>query len=149
MFCCLLKLTLSMLVHSLLHCRHLLSFISLSLDLGQRVASAGSASPSHHSSSPVTNHTTSNITISHVNINSITSRCRLDELSYFASLQGIDILCLTETKLDDSIHPSLFSLDCYHTPLTRHRNRSRGGVAIYVRNNLAVKRLPNLEISLV
>ena len=136
-----------MLVHSLLHCRHLLSFISLSLDLGQRVASAGSASPSHHSSSPVTNHATSNITISHVNINSITSRCRLDELSYCASLQGIDILCLTETKLDDSIHPSLFSLDCYHTPLTRHRNRSGGGVAIYVRNNLAVKRLPNLEIS--
>ena len=88
---------------------------------------------------------TGNVTISHVNINSITSCCRLDELSHFLSLNHVDILCLTETKLDDQVHPSLFALDDFHDPMTRHRDRNGGGVAIYVRNNIAAKRLPNLE----
>ena len=135
-------------MHSLLHRRHLLSSNMSSLGSGQRVAVAGSATSSFHSSSSSTfsrDHTSSNITIAHVNINSITSRCRLDELSHFTFLNDIDILCLTETKLDETVHPSLFTLDNYHSPLTKHRNRNGGGVATYVRNNLAVKRISHLE----
>ena len=90
-------------------------------------------------------HNTGNVTISHVNINSITSRCRLDELSHLLSLNHVDIICLTETKLDDQVHPSLFALDDFHGPMTRHRYRNGGEVAIYVRNYIAAKRLPNLE----
>ena len=59
----------------------------------------------------------------------------------------IDIICLTETKLDKNVHPSLYTLDNYHTPLARHRNRSGGGVMIFVRDNIAVKQLSNLEHS--
>ena len=135
-------------MHLLLRRLHLLSTISSSSGSRDRTASAGSATSSPHSSSSSVHsrdHNNRNITISHVNINSITSRCRLDELSHFAFLNDIDILCLTETKLDETIHPSLFTLDDYHSPLTKHRNRNGGGVAIYIRNNLAVKRLPNLE----
>ena len=83
--------------------------------------------------------------VSHVNINSITSRCRLDELSHFLTLNNIDIICLSETKLDDDVHPSLFTLDDFHDPMTRHRDRNGGGVAVYIRNNIAAKRLSNLE----
>ena len=142
-----LKLALPKLVHSLLRRRHLLSVIVSPVGSRHRVASAGSATSSLHSSNSTSSrdHTSCSITISHVNINSITSRCRLDELSHFSFLNDINILCLTETKLDETVHPSLFTLDNYHSPLTKHRNRNGGGVAIYVRNNLAVKRLPHLE----
>ena len=88
-----------------------------------------------------------NITISHVNINSITCRARLDELSFFASLNDIDVVCLSETKLDDNVHPSLFLMDNFHDPMTRHRDRNGGGVAIYVRNNIPARRLKDLELS--
>ena len=137
-------------MHSLLHRRHLLSMIASPPGSGHRVAPVGSATSPHHSSSSSalsdsSSHNSSDITISHVNINSVTSRCRLDELSHFALLNDIDIVCLTETKLDETVHPSLFMLDNYHSPLTRHRNRNGGGVAIYLRNNLAVKRLSHLE----
>ena len=115
---------------------------------GCRVASVGSAAPlTTPTYTGLSNaHNTESVTVSHVNINSITSRCRLDELSYFLSLNHIDIICLSETKLDDQVHPSLFTLDDFHDPLTRHRDRNGGGVAIYVRNNIAAKRLPNLEL---
>ena len=108
---------------------------------GSRAASVGTytLSPPSSNPKPSHSHSNSNITISHVNINSITFRCRLDELSFFASLNSIDVLCLSETKLDDNVHPSLFSLDNFHNPLTRHRDRNGGGVAIYVRNNIPVK----------
>ena len=43
--------------------------------------------------------------IAHVNINSITTRHRIDELQQFVDAHNIDVLALSETKLDDSIHP--------------------------------------------
>ena len=116
---------------------------------GRRAAAVGTlSSPSSPDTSfRLPQEHTNRITISHVNINSITSRCRLDELSHFTVLHDIDILCLSETKLDDSIHPSLFSLDSFHDPLTRHRDRNGGGVAIYIRECLPFKRLPDLELN--
>ena len=127
--------------------RHLLSVISLSPGPGRRVASVGSASPTpdtsiHSRSSSRSN--SNHIIVSRVNINSITSRCRLDELSYFSSLHDIDILGLSETKLNDTIHPSLYTLNL-HDPLTKHRNRHGGGMAMYARSNISVKRLFHLE----
>ena len=77
-----------LLMHSLLHRCHLLSLVLFSLGPRHRVASVGSTASSHHSSSSAhsRDHNSSSITISHVNINSITSRCRLDELSHFVFL---------------------------------------------------------------
>ena len=92
------------------------------------------------------NHHHTNIRVSHANINSITASHRLDELSYFVDYTETDILMLTETKLDDSVHPSLYKLDEYHEPYLKNRSRHGGGVAVYFKLSLAAKRLPELEI---
>ena len=52
--------------------------------------------------------TNKKLIISHCNINSITASDRIDELSQFVNINNIDILCLTETKLDQNVHPSLY-----------------------------------------
>ena len=86
-----------------------------------------------------------NLRTCHINVNSITSPGRLDELSQFVETHSIDILALTETKLDEHVHESLYKLDNFHQPFTRHRNRHGGGVALYTRTNLPTTRLHQLE----
>ena len=86
------------------------------------------------------------MTISHVNINSITSPNRLHELDQFVTTNCVDILALTETKLDDNIHPSLFHLGDFHAPFTNHRNRHGGGTALYAHSSLPIKRRHELEL---
>ena len=81
------------------------------------------------------------LNVCHININSITAPGRVDELSQFTDSNDIDILLLTETKLDDQVSPSLYKLDKFHAPLTKHRNRHGGGVAVYVSTALPVRRL--------
>ena len=88
-----------------------------------------------------------NLTVAHVNINSITSPNRLQELEQFATLNHIDVLALTETKLDDTVHPNMFHLQQFHAPFVHHRNRHGGGTAIYVHKSLPVKRIHTLELS--
>ena len=90
---------------------------------------------------------TKHITIAHVNINSITAPGNLQELQNFVKAHQILILALTETKLDDSIHPSLYAIDDFHPPLTRHRDRHGGGTAIYIHSSLAFSRIPSLELT--
>ena len=85
------------------------------------------------------------LTICHVNINSITTPGRLDELNFFASEYNVDILTLSETKLDETVHPSLFNLSNFHAPFTKHRSRHGGGVAIYTRDHISTSRLHELE----
>ena len=88
---------------------------------------------------------TRKLKISHVNINSITADGRLDELDHFVDDNDIDILAVSETKLDDSVHPSLFQLRNFHPPYTRHRTRHGGGVATFIRSHLPSCRLYTLE----
>ena len=88
----------------------------------------------------------SNLTISHVNINSITSPNRLEELEQFIVANNVDILALTETKLDNNVNPSLYNLDDFHEPFTNHRNRHGGGTALYAHSSLPIKRRHNLEL---
>ena len=87
-----------------------------------------------------------NMIISHVNINSITSPNRLQELNQFIVTNKIDIIALTETKLDNTINPSLYHLDDFHAPFTNHRNRHGGGTALYAHSSLPIKRRHNLEL---
>ena len=89
---------------------------------------------------PITHH----LNICHLNINSITSK--IDELSIFVNTNKVDILLVSETKLDNSVHPSLYHLPDFHEPYLNNRNRDGGGTAIYTRTNLTVKRLTNLEL---
>ena len=49
--------------------------------------------------------------------------------------------------LDSSIHPSVYQLDGFHTPVLRNRTRKGGGVAIFIRNTLPFSQIPSLESS--
>ena len=86
------------------------------------------------------------LNIGHVNINSVTAENRIYELLQFVQLKNIKICALTETKLDSTISQTLYRLEDYHAPLTRHRNRNGGGVALYAHSSLLIKRLTELEL---
>ena len=92
------------------------------------------------------NNCTKYISIAHVNINSITAPGKLQELENFVNVNKISILALTETKLDDSVHPSLYHIKDFHSPLTKHRDRHGGGTAIYIHSSLTFSRVPSLEL---
>ena len=79
--------------------------------------------------------------IAHVNINSVTAPGWLDELHFFLNEHNIDILALSETKLDDAVHHSLFNLPNFHAPYTKHRTRQGGRVAVYTRRHMSTRRL--------
>ena len=70
----------------------------------------------------------------HVNMNSITSN--IDELQTFVTTNNTDLLMVSETKLDESVHPSLYELQGFHTRFLNNRNRDGGGTAIHARENI-------------
>ena len=80
-----------------------------------------------------------------VNINFITAPERLQELGHFVDINNIDILALSEMKVDTSVHPSLFTLNGFHHSSINARNRKGGGTAVFVRNHMAFTQLSALE----
>ena len=88
---------------------------------------------------------TNNFTIVHYNINSITAPGRLDQLSDVCSILKLDILILTETKLDHTIPSNLITIPGYNEPIRRDRNRNGGGVLVYVAENLIVNHQDHLQ----
>ena len=52
---------------------------------------------------------------------------------------NIDIMILVETKLDNSYPTSQFLIDSYSTLFRRDRNKSRGGILVYVREDIPCK----------
>ena len=78
------------------------------------------------------------VVIGNLNINSIPKKFnQLKELV----LKYMDILVLTETKLDDSFPNSQFLVDGFSEPFRIDRNRSGGGVMIYIRDDIPSKLL--------
>ena len=78
------------------------------------------------------------VVIDNLNINSLPNKFnQLKELV----LKYVDILVLTETKLDDSFPNSQFLVDGFSEPFRIDRNRSGGGVMIYVRDVIPSKLL--------
>ena len=98
-----------------------------------------------HSHNKLGHSSSRRINFSAVNINSITAPERLQELSHFVELNCIDILAVSEMKIDPTVHPSLYALDGFHRPIVNSRTRKGGGTALYVRNNIAFSHLPELE----
>ena len=67
--------------------------------------------------------------IDNLNINSISNK--FDQLKLF--VQGkVDILVITETKLDTTFPTSQFLIEGYSEPYHFDRNRNEGGVLIYL-----------------
>ena len=74
--------------------------------------------------------------LDHLNINSI--RNKFDFLAH--QVKGnIDILMISETKLDESFPPSQFLLDGYSVPIRFDRNRNSGVILLYIREDIPYK----------
>ena len=71
--------------------------------------------------------------IGHININSI--RNKFEILRSMLS-EVLDVLMITETKLDDSFPEQQFHIEGFNIPFRLDRNRHGGGLLLYVRNNI-------------
>ena len=91
---------------------------------------------------------TENFNIVHYNINSITATGRLDQLFDICSILNLDVLILTESKLDNTI-PNNLTLSGFHEPLRTDRNRHGGGVLIYIAEHLIFTRTTKAVTSLI
>ena len=72
----------------------------------------------------------------HLNINSIWNKS--DSLADIIK-DNIDILMISETKVDDFFLVGQFFLDGFGTPFRLVRNRNGGGIILFVRNNIPAK----------
>ena len=74
----------------------------------------------------------------HLNINSIVGK--FDHLKVLI-VNNIDILVLTETKIDSSFPNAQFRIDGFSAPFRLDRNKFGGGVLIYVREDIPCNQL--------
>ena len=86
----------------------------------------------------------SDFTIFHLNTRSI--RYKIENLVDY--VDSSDILCFTETHLDNTVLTEDLMIDNYETPFRRDRTNHGGGVMIYYKTGLAVKRRHDLESDL-
>ena len=78
------------------------------------------------------------IIIGNLNINSLPNK--FDQLKDTV-LNYTDVLVLTETKIDDSFPTAQFLVRGFSKPYRLNRNSNGGGVMIYVREDIASKKL--------
>ena len=78
------------------------------------------------------------VIIGNLNISSLTNK--FDQLKEIV-IEYIDILVITETKLDNTFPNAQFLVPGFSKPFRRDRNRKGDGVMIYVRENIPSKLL--------
>ena len=82
------------------------------------------------------------IIIGHLNINSIRNKIALLEVLV---KDNIDILLISETKIDDSFPPIQFCMNGFSNPFRLDRNAHGGGLLLYIRNDISTKSLPLIK----
>ena len=90
-----------------------------------------------------------NFNLVHYNINSVTAEGRLEELSTVCRLMNIDVLILTETKLDDTIPDNMIRIEGYHDPVRCDRlkiGRNGGGTLVYIAEHLVFEQKKELQL---
>ena len=74
----------------------------------------------------------------HLNINSLRNKFDL----FSEQIKGlIDIVTVSETKLDDSFPGSQFLIDGFHSPFRFDRNKNGERIMLYVREDIPAKLL--------
>ena len=87
-------------------------------------------------------HNHANITFSYLNINSI--RKTFDDLKLKLIInENVDILCIAETKIDESFPTAQFLLPGYHKPCRLDISDKQGGLSIYIKAHLPSRLLSN------
>ena len=84
-----------------------------------------------------------NVIFSYLNINSI--RNRFDNLKLIID-EHVDILCVLETKIDNSFPTAQFSWPGYHKPYRLIISDRRGGLLVYIKSHLPSRRLTNYSM---
>ena len=87
-----------------------------------------------------------NIQVANINVNSL--RYKTDLI--FSELGDCDIICVTETKLDDNICNTDILLDNFQNPQAFRKDRVTdrgGGILLYIREGIIAKRRNDLEIA--
>ena len=74
----------------------------------------------------------------HLNINSLRNKLELVSEQFKGS---IDILMVSETKLDDSFPEGQFLIEGFHSPFRFDRNRNGGEIMLYVREDIPLNYL--------
>ena len=86
-----------------------------------------------------------NTIVGYLNINSL--RNKIDDLREVCKKVEIDILCIDETKLDDSFTDSQFKIKGYQFPFLRKDRDNRGGEKfVFIKQGLIVNRLKQLKL---
>ena len=82
------------------------------------------------------------VVFAHININSI--RNKIEDLKEIVQ-KNIDILTISETKLDESFPKKQFYMDGYAPPirLDRSSEGGGGGILVYIRDDIPAKPLKN------
>ena len=84
------------------------------------------------------------LNVAHYNINSITCRTKLEQIGSLGRQLNLSVIAISETKLDDNIQDSVFSIPGYNMEY-KHRTRRGGGVALYIRDDIPYVRTPKVE----
>ena len=80
--------------------------------------------------------------IAHSNINGL--RNIIDDIS--VNISEYDIICVSETKLNEHFQTINLLIDSYQYPIRKDRNiNNGGGLLIYIKNNIFYRHRPGLE----
>ena len=86
--------------------------------------------------------------IAYLNVRSLNVNDKLSKISALASLHGFDVFAFSETWLNSSMANDSIEIPGYSSPLREDRVGMHGrGVAIYVKDHIAVKRCVDFEYS--
>ena len=77
-----------------------------------------------------------NIILSYINVNSI--RNKLDDLKFLLG-KSLDIICISETKLDETFPTAQFAIEGFSKPYRLDITSNSGGLLFYVKANLPSK----------
>ena len=82
--------------------------------------------------------------IGHLNINPL--RAKILSLKEILHKTPIDILCIDETKLDETFPDAQFMIENYKfPPFRKDRNKNEVGKMVFIRKELLAKRLEDFE----
>ena len=82
--------------------------------------------------------------VAHINVRSLYNK--LDEVRSLLTESDLDVLCISETWLDDTISDSEINILGY-IPERKERNRQGGGVMMYIRDSIAYKIRSDIALS--
>ena len=86
----------------------------------------------------------SNPLIGYLNINFL--QHKIDSLRQILKKPSLEIICVDETKLDESFQDHNFKIDGYQfAPFRRDRDKHGGGKVVYVKEGLIVNRIKEFE----